>query len=122
VAYGAGLRVSEIANLKVSDIDSKRMLLRVEQGKGKKDRYAMLATRTLSRKRNGAALRAGLGCTIPPRWRRSARPFARPGTKRTAFSASRPSTESQRAMVADKIANLKQGRPAEKAHVCASNG
>jgi integrase/recombinase XerD len=35
VAYGAGLRVSELANLKVSDIDSKRMLLRVEQGKGK---------------------------------------------------------------------------------------
>jgi len=38
VAYGAGLRVSEVANLKASDIDSKRMLIRVEQGKGKKDR------------------------------------------------------------------------------------
>jgi integrase/recombinase XerD len=42
-AYGAGLRVSEIAALKVSDIDSKRMLLRIEQGKGHKDRYAMLS-------------------------------------------------------------------------------
>jgi integrase/recombinase XerD len=43
VAYGAGLRVSEVASLKVHDIDSERMLLRVEQGKGRKDRYAMLS-------------------------------------------------------------------------------
>ena len=42
-AYGAGLRVSEVASLKVSDIDSERMMLRVEQGKGRKDRYAMLS-------------------------------------------------------------------------------
>jgi len=47
VAYGAGLRVSEVATLKVSDIDSKRMLLRVEQGKGRKDRYAMLSPQLL---------------------------------------------------------------------------
>jgi integrase len=40
VAYGCGLRVSEIANLKVADIDSARMLVRVEQGK---DRFVMLA-------------------------------------------------------------------------------
>jgi integrase/recombinase XerD len=37
VAYGAGLRVSEVATLKVSDVDSERMMLRVEQGKGRKD-------------------------------------------------------------------------------------
>jgi integrase/recombinase XerD len=43
VAYGAGLRVSEICALKVSDIDSQRMALRIEQGKGSKDRYAMLS-------------------------------------------------------------------------------
>ena len=42
-AYGAGLRVSEVVSLKVSDVDSKRMLLRIEQGKGRKDRYAMLS-------------------------------------------------------------------------------
>jgi site-specific recombinase XerD len=34
VAYGAGLRVAEVAHLKVADIDSERMLLRVERGKG----------------------------------------------------------------------------------------
>ena len=47
VAYGAGLRLSEITNLKVSDIDSKRMLLRIEQGKGQKDRNGMLSPRLL---------------------------------------------------------------------------
>jgi len=45
--YGAGLRVSEAVALKVSDIDSKRKLIRVEQGKGQKDRYAMLSDRLL---------------------------------------------------------------------------
>jgi site-specific recombinase XerD len=43
VAYGAGLRASEVLSLKVSDIDSVRMMLRVEQGKGRKDRHAMLS-------------------------------------------------------------------------------
>jgi integrase/recombinase XerD len=47
ICYGAGLRVSEAVAVKVSDIDSKRMLLRVEQGKGRKDRYAMLSPRLL---------------------------------------------------------------------------
>ena len=46
-AYGAGLRVSEVANLKVGDIDSTRMLIRVEQGKGRKDRNAMLSPQLL---------------------------------------------------------------------------
>ena len=43
VAYGAGLRASEVAALKVSDVDGQRMTLRVEQGKGRKDRYALLS-------------------------------------------------------------------------------
>jgi len=43
VAYGAGLRASEVVSLKLADIDSSRMVIRVEQGKGCKDRYAMLS-------------------------------------------------------------------------------
>ncbi|MCU4161963.1 site-specific integrase, partial [Acidiphilium sp. AL] len=46
-AYGAGLRVSEVAALKIDDIDSTRMLIRVEQGKGRKDRNAMLSPQLL---------------------------------------------------------------------------
>ena len=51
LAYGAGLRASEVVNLKVSDIDSTRMTLRIEQGKGRKDRYAMLSPMLLERLR-----------------------------------------------------------------------
>ena len=45
--YGAGLRVSELCHLKVGDIDSARMTIRVEQGKGAKDRYTLLSPRLL---------------------------------------------------------------------------
>jgi len=48
VAYGAGLRLNEIRHLKLSDIDSARMTLRVEQGKGAKDRYTLLSPRLLA--------------------------------------------------------------------------
>jgi integrase/recombinase XerD len=47
ICYGAGLRVAEAVAVKISDLDSKRMLLRVEQGKGRKDRYVMLSPRLL---------------------------------------------------------------------------
>jgi integrase/recombinase XerD len=47
VAYGAGLRVSEVAHLKADDIGSKRMLIRIEEGKGRKDRNAMLSPQLL---------------------------------------------------------------------------
>ncbi len=46
-AYSAGLRVDELMHLKLSDIDVERMMIRVEQGKGKKDRYTILSQRLL---------------------------------------------------------------------------
>ena len=48
VAYGAGLRASEVVHLTVNDIDSQRMVIRVEQGKGQRDRYAMLSPAVLT--------------------------------------------------------------------------
>jgi integrase/recombinase XerD len=45
--YATGLRISEVVHLKPTDIDSKRMVIRVEQGKGQKDRYTMLSPQLL---------------------------------------------------------------------------
>jgi integrase len=47
LTYATGLRASEVMALKISDIDSDRMVIRVEQGKGKKDRYVMLSSHLL---------------------------------------------------------------------------
>jgi integrase/recombinase XerD len=62
VAYGGGLRVSEVVALKVSDIDSKRMVIRIEQGKGHKDRYVMLSPHLLD------LLRAWYKAARPQGW------------------------------------------------------
>jgi integrase/recombinase XerD len=51
-AYATGVRVSELVRLKVSDIDSERMTVRVEQGKGRKDRYTILSGRLLEERRS----------------------------------------------------------------------
>lgn len=48
IAYGAGLRVSEVTTLQLGDIDSERMLIRVRSGKGKKDRYSVLSPHLLT--------------------------------------------------------------------------
>jgi site-specific recombinase XerD len=48
--YSAGLRVSELVNLKLTDIDSERVMIRVEQGKGRKDRYTLLSQKLLLEK------------------------------------------------------------------------
>ena len=46
-AYAAGLRASEAASLKVADIDSSRIIIRIEQGKGGRDHYARLSPQLL---------------------------------------------------------------------------
>jgi integrase/recombinase XerD len=48
VAYSAGLRVSELVNLRIEDIDGERRQIRVQQGKGKRDRYTLLSTKALA--------------------------------------------------------------------------
>jgi len=67
-AYGAGLRVSEVVALKVGDIDSERMLLRVEQGKGRKDRHAMLSPQLLDLLREWWAEGRRRGVLLPRGW------------------------------------------------------
>jgi integrase/recombinase XerD len=68
IAYGAGLRASEVIALKVGDIDSKRMTLRVEQGKGRKDRYAMLSPVLLERLRAWWRVGHAQGKILPSGW------------------------------------------------------
>ncbi len=62
VAYGAGLRAAEVVSLKIGDIDSKLMLIRVEQGKGRKDRNVMLSPHLLE------LLRAWYKAARPQGW------------------------------------------------------
>lgn len=68
LAYGAGLRASEVVSLKISDIDREREVIRIEQGKGRKDRYAMVSESLLALLR--AWWRAGReqGVMLPGGW------------------------------------------------------
>src|SRR6188768_3398457 len=68
IAYGAGLRASEVIALKVGDVDSQRMILRVEQGKGRKDRYAMLSPVLLERLRAWWRMAHAQGKMLPGGW------------------------------------------------------
>ena len=68
VAYGAGLRVSEVVALKTGDIDSTRMLIRVEQGKGRKDRNAMLSPQLLELLRQWWREGRRRGVMLPQGW------------------------------------------------------
>ncbi len=70
VAYGAGLRAAEVVSLKVADIDSdpERMVIRVEQGKGRKDRYAMLSEPLLDLLRAWWLAARARGVMLPGGW------------------------------------------------------
>jgi len=76
VAYGAGLRASEVISLKIGDIDSERMTIRVEQGKGRKDRYVMLSRHLLQ------LLRAWYKTARPQGWLFPGRDRVQPMTTR----------------------------------------
>jgi integrase/recombinase XerD len=83
--YAAGLRASEVTHLRVSDLDSGRMCIRVEQGKGRKDRYVPLAPRLLNQ------LRAYWREQRPPHWlfpgTQIDRPMSRDGAWHVYFKA-----------------------------------
>jgi len=68
LAYGAGLRASEVVSLKVTDIDSARQVIRVEQGKGRKDRYAMLSDDLLALLRHWWRVGREKGVMLPGGW------------------------------------------------------
>jgi site-specific recombinase XerD len=68
VSYGAGLRASEVVSLKVTDIDSSRQVIRVEQGKGRKDRYAMLSLDLLELLRSWWRAGREKGVMLPGGW------------------------------------------------------
>jgi site-specific recombinase XerD len=76
VAYGAGLRAAEVVSLKVCDIDSRRMIIRVEQGKGRKDRNVMLSASLLE------LLRAWWRAARPQGWLFPGRDRVQPITTR----------------------------------------
>jgi site-specific recombinase XerD len=76
LAYGCGLRASEVVSLKVSDIDSAQMVIRIEQAKGRKDRYVMLSPELLD------MLRQWWKATRPQGWLFPGRPAVNPLTTR----------------------------------------
>jgi integrase/recombinase XerD len=76
VAYGAGLRAAEVISLKIGDIDSKRMIIRVVQGKCRKDRYVMLSPHLLE------LLRAWWRAARPQGWLFPGRDRVQPMTTR----------------------------------------
>jgi site-specific recombinase XerD len=82
-AYAAGLRAAETARLKVADIDSTRQVIRVEHGKGGKDRYVMLSPRLLD------ILRAYWRVARPAHWLFPGRDPSRPMTPEVLHSACR---------------------------------
>src|SRR5881296_993980 len=95
--YAAGLRVSEVVLLKIADIDSQRMVIRVEQGKGGKDRYVMLSPQLLR------ILRTYWRLARPKRWLFPGRDDERPLVSNVLHAACRsacaatPASQARRA-------------------------
>ena len=85
-AYSAGLRVSEVVTLRIGDIDSSRMVIRVEHGKGGKDRYVMLSPQLL------AILRTYWRLARPAHWLFPGRAGDRPVSVGTLQAACRVAT------------------------------
>jgi site-specific recombinase XerD len=73
LAYATGLRASEVVSLKLTDIDRDRMVIRVEQGKGKKDRYVILSPNLLELLRDWWRVARKKG------WMSSGQPWLFPG-------------------------------------------
>ena len=86
ICYAAGLRVSEAVRLKPASIDSRRMVIRVEEGKGRKDRYVMLSPKLLD------ILRDYWKATRPTEW---LFPGDRPGRSITRFAVERVCRETR---------------------------
>jgi integrase/recombinase XerD len=82
VAYGAGLRVAEVASLKVGDLDSARMLIRVERGKGGRYRHAMLSPDLLTLLRTWWQEGRRQGVMLPAGWLFPGQDPAKPITTR----------------------------------------
>jgi len=81
-AYGAGLRVSEVVALKVGDVDSGRMMLRIERGKGRRDRHAMLSPQLLALLRTWWREGHRQGVMLPNGWLFPGRPPINPMSPR----------------------------------------
>ena len=114
-AYGAGLRVSEVVALKVGDIDSERMLLRVEQGKGRKDRHAMLSPQLLELLRDWWVEGRRHGVLLPRGWLFPGRNPIEPLSTRPTATFSQPGEYVLRVTALESLAALEQ-------HCCYTNG
>lgn len=86
-AYAAGLRVSEVIALRVNDIDSARMLIRIDQGKGRKDRYVMLSPNLLDLLRAYWKVARPAGLLFPGRYRD--RPITREAVYQVSIKAAK---------------------------------
>jgi len=107
-AYAAGLRTSEVVKLRVKDIDSGRMVIRVEQGKGQKDRYIMLSPKLLT------LLRLYYKVVRPSDW---LFPGQRPDTHISGSNIDRVCRETRRAMGMSKKVTIRMLRHCFATHL-----